>query len=217
MSAAIRKQLDDSIFHGASIELDKSSLRKRFLLRVGDSGLPFMTWSAGQKEFMPLLLSLYHLIPSGGIEKKENIDWVVIEEPEMGLHPKAIQTVMLLALQLIKRGYKVVISTHSPVLLELAWVINTLFEHGSDGKELYELFDIKRKTADLTEIFRTAVKDKTFKTWYFDRQPDGVQIRDISSLDAGSDNPDIANWGGLSAFASRAVDIISKLAANVKN
>jgi energy-coupling factor transporter ATP-binding protein EcfA2 len=215
MSAAIRKQLDNSIFYGASIELDKSSLRKRFLLRVGDSGLPFMTWSAGQKEFMPLLLSLYHLIPSGGKEKKENIDWVVIEEPEMGLHPKAIQTVMLLALQLIKRGYKVIISTHSPVLLELAWVINSLQEYKSEGKELFELFGLA-KTADLKETFRAVVQNKLFKTYYFDRLTDGVQIRDISALDAGSDIPDVANWGGLSEFSGRAVDIISKLVANAE-
>lgn len=216
MSDAIRKQLNDSIFYGASVELDKSSGRKRFLLRVADSGLPFMTWSAGQKEFMPLLLSLYHLIPSGKIEKKPNIDWVVIEEPEMGLHPKAIQTVMLLALQLIKRSYKVIISTHSPVLLELVWVINTLKECQSDGKELFELFDLSKKNADLSKTFEAAVQKKTFKTWYFDRQTDGVHIRDISSLDAGSDNPAVAQWGGLSEFASRAVDIVSKLAANAE-
>ena len=122
-----------------------------------------MTWSAGQKEFMPLLLSLYHLIPSGKIEKKPTIDWVVIEEPEMGLHPKAIQTVMLLALQLIKRGYKVIISTHSPVLLELVWVINTLKEYQSDGKELFELFDV-RKNEDLAKTFEAAVQKKTFST-----------------------------------------------------
>ncbi len=212
MSDAIRKQLDASIFYGASIELDKSSGRKRFLLRIAGSGLPFMTWSAGQKEFMPLLLSLYHLIPSGRIEKKPNIDWVVIEEPEMGLHPKAIQTVMLLALQLIKRGYKVIISTHSPVLLELVWVINTLKEYKSDGKELFDLFDLN-KNDDLTKTFKAAVQEKTFKTWYFDRKTDGVHIRDISSLDAGSDNPEEAHWGGLSEFASRAVYIVSKLVA----
>jgi len=216
MSESIRRQVDLGIFHGASIELDKSSGRKRFLLRVGESRIPFMTWSAGQKEFMPLLLSLYHLIPSGNIPKKENIDWVVIEEPEMGLHPKAIQTVMLLALQLIKRGYKVVISTHSPVLLELVWVINNLKYYKTKGEELFELFDIQKNQA-VREIFQSAVVEKEFKTWYFEREKDGIHIRDISSLDAGSDNPDVANWGGLSEFASRAVEIISKLAAHAEN
>jgi hypothetical protein len=80
---------------------------------------------------------------------------------------------------------------------------------------IFELFDL-RKNEDLAKTFEAAVQKKTFKTWYFDRQADGVHIRDISSLDAGSDNPVVAQWGGLSEFASRAVDIISKLAAHAE-
>jgi energy-coupling factor transporter ATP-binding protein EcfA2 len=212
MSESIRERINDGIFHGATVELDKDSLRRRFLLRVGESRLPFMTWSAGQKEFMPLLLSLYHLIPSGIATKKENIDWVVIEEPEMGLHPQAIQTVMLLALQLIQRGYKVVISTHSPVLLELVWVINNVKNLGGNADDLFKLFNIKNGPA-IREIFQDVINLKAFTTWYFERKKDGVHIQDISTLDAGSDDPDISNWGGLSEFASRAVEVVSKLAA----
>jgi len=211
ISADLRNQIDSSIFHGASVNLDKKSLRKRFLLKVGDHELPYMTWSAGQKEFMPLLLSLYHLIPSGNSTKKENIDWVIIEEPEMGLHPQAIQTVMLLALQLIQRGYKVVISTHSPVLLEMAWAINHIKNLEGGANDMFDLFDLK-KNASMREIFNSAI-EKEFKTWYFEREQEGIHIRDISSLDPGSDNPDIANWGGLSAFSGRAAEVVSKLAA----
>lgn len=211
ISADLRNQIDSSIFHGASVNLDKKSLRKRFLLKVGDHELPYMTWSAGQKEFMPLLLSLYYLIPSGNTPKKEHIDWVVMEEPEMGLHPRAIQTVMLLALQLIQRGYKVVISTHSPVLLEMAWVINHIKSLAGNPDDLFELFDLK-KNPSMREIFQSAI-GKEYKTWYFEREKDGIHIRDISTLDPGSDNPDIANWGGLSEFAGRAAEVVSKLAA----
>ncbi|MDO8368300.1 MAG: AAA family ATPase, partial [Saprospiraceae bacterium] len=211
MNADLRNQIDNTIFYGASVNLDKKSLRKRFLLRVGDNELPYMTWSAGQKEFMPLLLSLYYLIPAGNSPKKADIDWVVIEEPEMGLHPQAIQTVMLLALQLIQRGYKVVISTHSPVLLEMVWVINHIKSLGGSTNDLFDLFDLK-KNPSMREIFQAAI-GKEFKTWYFEREKDGIHIRDISTLDPGSDNPDIANWGGLSEFASRAAEVVSKLAA----
>jgi energy-coupling factor transporter ATP-binding protein EcfA2 len=213
MSKPIRAQLDASIFHGVSIEMDRSSGRKRFILNVGESRLPFMTWSAGQKEFMPLLLSLYHLIPSGNSQKKETIDWVVIEEPEMGLHPKAIQTVMLLALQLTQRGYKVVISTHSPVLLELAWVINSIKEYKASPDELFELFNVPKDPA-FRKIFQSVVNEKTINTWYFHRDQDGVHIKDISALDAGSDNHEMSNWGGLSEFSGRAVDIISNIASH---
>ena len=37
---------------------------KRLNLIHGESRLPFMTWTAGQREFTPLLLGLYHLLPS---------------------------------------------------------------------------------------------------------------------------------------------------------
>lgn len=210
MTDALRKQIDNSIFHGASIELDKAGLRRRFLLKINEVGLPFMTWSAGQKEFMPLLLSLYYLIPSGNLQKRENIDWVVIEEPEMGLHPKAIQTVLLLALQLIQRGYKVIISTHSPVLLDLAWAIQNIKAADGSPDMLYELFALK-KSEYPKQSFEVAVADKIFRTYYFDRQPNGVIIKDISSLDAGSLDPILSNWGGLLEFSGRAAEVISKL------
>ena len=40
-------------------------------------------------------------MPSGKTQKKDNIDWVVIEEPEMGLHPKAISALLLIFLELL--------------------------------------------------------------------------------------------------------------------
>lgn len=213
MTDALRKQIDGSIFYGASVELDKAGLRRRFMLKINEVGLPFMAWSAGQKEFMPLLLSLYHLIPSGNLKKRGNIDWVIIEEPEMGLHPKAIQTVLLLTLQLMQRGYRVVISTHSPVLLDLAWAIQHIKMADASSKNLYELFDLKKGQYP-KQSFDAAIKEKVFRTYYFDRQDEGVFIRDISSLDAGSDDPTLSNWGGLLEFAGRAAEIVSKLPQN---
>ncbi len=70
-----------------------------------------MTWTAGQREFTPLTLGLYHLLPSVKLRKREETDWVVLEEPEMGLHPQAVTVVMLLVLELLWRGYRVVWSS----------------------------------------------------------------------------------------------------------
>ena len=44
---------------------------------------------------MPLLFSLYWLMPSVGAARHKWVDWVIIEEPEMGVHPQAIQSVLL--------------------------------------------------------------------------------------------------------------------------
>jgi hypothetical protein len=90
MSSPLREEIDKAIFYGASVKLDKRTLKRRFMLHVGESELPIMSWSAGQKEFLPVLLSLYYLIPSSKISRKDELEWAVIEEPEMGLHPRAI-------------------------------------------------------------------------------------------------------------------------------
>ncbi len=212
MSSALREEIDKAIFYGAKVKLDKSTLKRRFMMHISESELPIMSWSAGQKEFLPLLLSLYHLIPSSKVSRKDNLEWVVIEEPEMGLHPRAIQAVLLLCFELMERGYKVVISTHSPVLLELAWTMNYVQSMNGNAKDLAQLFATNKTS--LKKLYQTIIDNKTFKTYYFQRNEGGVVIKDISSLDAGSDDTAEANWGGLSEFASRAAEVIAKLAAH---
>ncbi len=214
----LRRILDEAIFHGAKVESDNSSLKRRFILEVGSSKLPFMTWSAGQKEFMPLLLSLYYLMPSAKVKLKDDIQAVIIEEPEMGLHPKAIQALMVVFLELIARGYKIIISTHSPVLLELLWAMNYIKKYKGTSGDLFELFSQRNNSsnASIKSTFDTVIKEKTFATYYFDQSNDGVTIKDISTLDAGSEDSATSNWGGLTDFASKAGEIVSKLVANEK-
>lgn len=209
---AIRQMLDASIFHGAKVESDTSSMKKRFTLKVGGGMLPFMTWSAGQKEFMPLLLSFYHLMPSAKVSLRDSLKWVVIEEPEMGLHPQAIQSLMVVFLDLVAKGYKVIISTHSPVLIELAWAMNYIKQGGS-AKDLFNLFSI-RKDASLQRVFDLVINDKSFSTYYFEHTSRGVEVKNISTLDAGSEDPAISNWGGLTDFATKAGEVVSKIVSN---
>lgn len=212
IKGALRKMLNESIFHGGEIVSDEHSLKKRFVMNIGGSHLPFMTWSAGQKEFMPLLLSFYHLIPPANDVLREKIKWVVIEEPEMGLHPRAIQSAMVIFLELLARGYKVVVSTHTPVLLELAWAIKYIKEYSGAASDMFELFSLP-ENASLQKVFDTVINDKVFNTFYFELGKNGATVKDISSLDAGSDDASTSNWGGLSEFGSKASDVVSKLVA----
>lgn len=212
IKGALQKMLDESIFHGGEIISDEYSLKKRFVMNVGGSHLPFMTWSAGQKEFMPLLLSFYHLIPATKELLRDHIKWVIIEEPEMGLHPKAIESVMVIFLELLARGYKVIVSTHTPVLLELAWAIRYVKEYNGTVDDLFELFSLS-PSASLLKVFNTVIENKIFNTYYFDLEKNGAIVKNISSLDAGSDDPAISNWGGLSEFGSKASNVVSKLVA----
>jgi len=205
----LRDALDTSIFHGAQVELNTTGMRKRIQINMQGNLLPFMAWSAGQREFMPLLLGLYWLMPLSKASKKSDINWVVIEEPEMGLHPRAILSVILMCLELIHRGYRLLISTHSPVLLEAVWAIRNLQNNNSDVKYLYQLFDLK-PSPPITELFENILKNKKFSTYYFDQTEDGVEVRDISSLDPFDEDLSTADWGGLTSFSSRASEVVSQ-------
>ena len=163
MNKTIRDAIGKSIFGEAEVRLDRSGLRKRIVLDVAGSQLPFMVWSTGQREFTPLLLGLYWLMPSGKAQKKDNINWVIIEEPEMGLHPQAISALLLIFLELLRRGYKVIVSTHSAQILELIWAIRFIAKSNSAPTRLRQLLDLNANaySYDLTE---TILNGKTFRT-----------------------------------------------------
>ncbi len=205
----LRDALDASIFHGAKVELNTTAMRKRIQINMNGNLLPFMSWSAGQREFMPLLLGIYWLMPTSKTSKKSDVNWVVIEEPEMGLHPRAILSVILIFLELLHRGYRLLISTHSPIMLEATWAIRNLQKNNSDVKYLYQLFDLK-PSLPITELFENILKKKEFSTYYFDQEEDGVEVRDISSLDAFDENLSVADWGGLTSFSSKASEVVSQ-------
>lgn len=213
MKSQIRDKIDNSIFYSASVKLDRSTPQKRIMLDTGKSSLPYMAWSAGQREFMPLLLGLYWLMPASKIKKREGIDYVVIEEPEMGLHPMAIEALMLTFLELISRGYKVIISTHSTTILQLSWTVRLIQEMNADPQKLFELFNLKKKTKGLKQIFQKTINDSEFNTYYFERSAQGVNVRNISQLDPADDDSGISEWGGLTSFGSKASNIISNLIA----
>lgn len=210
----LRASFNESIFHDGKIIIDDKSGQKKLKMNIGGMSLPFMTWSAGQKEFMPLLLSFYWLCPPSKISKRDKIQYVVIEEPEMGLHPEAIKSVLLQVMDLMNRGYKVIISTHSSVMLEFAWAVDILKENKATDKSLADLFDMTPVSKPLKEMFTNILKNKTIKTYYFDRKDNSVSVKDISSLDAGSDDVSISEWGGLSSFISKATEIVLQFTAN---
>jgi predicted ATP-dependent endonuclease of OLD family len=199
LSKQLYEEINNSIFHGASIKLKVGGMRKQMYLDIKDNSLPFMAWSSGQREFMPLLLSFYWLTyikklkDNEAVNFKKNLEWVVIEEPEMGLHPQAILSVILMCLELLNQGYKLIISTHSPVLLEAVWVIRFLQTENLDVKYLYQLFNLETSSS-MTALFENILKNKTFSTYYFDQQKDGVYVKDISSLDPGDLDSAIADW-----------------------
>ena len=209
----LRSSFNKSIFHDGKIVMEERGGQKKLLLNVDGMSFPFMAWSAGQKEFMPLLLAFYCLSgPPSKVVKREKYKTVIIEEPEMGLHPKAIISIILQILELMQSGYQVVLSTHSSVLLEFAWAFNMLKNVGTSNryKALNEVFGVNDDSS--VSDMLAGVLDKSIRTYYFNRESNSGKVNsfDISTLDAGASNADIAEWGGISGFATHVSDVISK-------
>ena len=125
LKSEFRTLLEQTVFAGFGLRIDKRWVKKRLVLGAGEQSLPFMVWSAGQREFVHIL-GLYWLMPSAAVARRGQFKWVVLEEPEMGLHPRAITVLLLMVLDLVNRGYRVCLSTHSTQVLETVWACNTL-------------------------------------------------------------------------------------------
>ena len=210
MNKTIRDAIEESIFGGAELKLDRTGLRKRIVLDVAGRQLPFMVWSAGQREFVPLLMGLYWLMPSSKTAKKSNLDWVVIEEPEMGLHPQAVSALLLTFLELMRRGYKVIISTHSPQILELIWTIQSLAKVNAAPDSFLKVFNLK-PTPFFKPFAKTILEEKRFKTYYFSRQKNVVNVEDISTLNPEDMDEAVSDWGGLTTFSTKVSETLSEV------
>jgi hypothetical protein len=203
-----REQINKAVFHDGSVAIEEDRQHaKRLRLTHGEMHLPFMTWTAGQREFTPLLLGLYHLLPPRKHLKQPDIDWVVIEEPEMGLHPQAVTVVMLLVLDLLWRGYRVALSTHSPHVLTAVWMIRRLREHAARWQLVCEAFDVP-KSQQLQKV-ATCALEKEYRVHHLAFENDGkVHSVDISDLDPAAEDERVSGWGGLTEFSSRFGDAV---------
>jgi len=209
LKAEMRKLLQTTVFSSFGLRVDKHGAQKRLVLNLTGTkdSLPYMVWSAGQREFVPLLMGFYYLLPPTKVSTRDDIKWVVIEELEMGLHPKAISAVMLLVLELLSRGYQVCISTHSPHVLELVWALKVFKRHNATANKLLDLFEV-----DHTQSIRSMADEvlkKDARVYYFD--PVSHTAHDISELDPGAENVAESGWGGLAEFSGRVADVVAEV------
>lgn len=207
-----RDRIDSAVFHGATVGLEEDRQHaKRLKLTLGEVTLPFMTWTAGQREFTPLLLGLYHLLPRTRMRKREDIKWVIIEEPELGLHPEALTAVHLLVLDLLWRGYRVALSTHSPHVLTAVWMLQRFKTYAATPELVCEAFGVApvKRMRDVAE----AALGKTYRVHLLSFDDQGrVRSKDISNLDPQSDDDSEAGWGGLTGFSSQFGEAVRKAA-----
>lgn len=210
---AYRELLQRHVFSRFKLTIDKGRKQKRLVLGArGGRPLPYMVWSAGQREFVPLLLSFYWLMPSTKIARRKPVEWVVIEELEMGLHPRAISVVLLLVLELLSREYRVCLSTHSPQVLELVWALNRIRERRGTSGDVLDVFEVPHNLrAELRGVAENSIT-KDLRVYYFDQ--DRGRVHDISELDPTSTTESEARWGGLSEFSEHANNVVARVSAN---
>ncbi|MDP3113325.1 MAG: AAA family ATPase [Candidatus Cloacimonadaceae bacterium] len=170
LSKALKNNLETSIFANStlSIKQDIGSYRIELSPHGGSESIPLNAASAGQREFIPYLYGLYYLLPAGRMQTTGGVHTVIIEELEMGLHPKAIGDAFLTVLDLLSRGYRVVMSTHSPVMIDYVWAFVEFQKCEKKNKSIEsficELFKINQSpfTSRLVNI-----EKKKFRLHYF--------------------------------------------------
>lgn len=207
-SEPLRQPLQEHILGGAELRTDSTVGENRLVLKR-ESGPPlsYLAWSAGQREFTPLLLGLYWLIPPAKTSRRRQLEWAVIEEPEMGLHPNGIGAVLNLIMELLSRGYRICVSTHSPHVLDIVWALRFLRENGGETRDVLKLLGLASRSK--TKKLADAALQRRLATYYFGR--DG-SVRDISGLDPGSEDMAEGGWGGLTEFSGKVGDIVSDVA-----
>lgn len=208
LQASLRSAIDKAVFHGNSLKNDTSQSKRRLVLETKNGAMiPFMAWTAGQREFVPLLLALYELMPPAKVPRLDKYQTVILEEPELGLHPQAIMAVMSLVLHLLHRGYRVVVSTHSPLLLECAWALQRFKKSSVASKLARKAFALPNAPDQTAE---SAIKTNV-RAYYLDYDVTGfVTSRDISALNLFDESPDVAGWGGLSSYSASLSDYVAQ-------
>lgn len=207
-----RDLLQRQVFSDFHLKVDKFRSQKRLVLGPTRkrASLPYMVWSAGQREFVPLLLGFYWLMPRTKVARRDDIEWVVLEELEMGLHPRAIAVVLLLVLELLMRGYRVCLSTHSPQVLDAIWALRHLKANGTSANAILDIFDAPH-TQSMRRLADSVI-EKELRVFYFDRE--SGKATDISQLDPSAEEDGKSGWGGLSEFSGRANKAVARSAAN---
>ena len=76
------------------------------------------------------------------------------------------------------------------------------------NEALLEMFDLSSARSIKDKL--NSIFNKSVHTYYFARKSGKVHSLDITSLDAGDDNPDISEWGGISQFAGKVSEIVAK-------
>lgn len=119
---------------GGSVTLsgDGSTQRQRVLFSDGSAELELSAASSMIKELAPLVLYLRHQAEPG--------DCLIIDEPEMNLHPEAQCKLVEFLAMLVNTGLNVLFTTHSPYMVDHLKNLMEAAAQPDDGDALAQRF-----------------------------------------------------------------------------
>lgn len=142
--AELSQFLEDRILNGKVVFSDpQMTLRRELIFQQDqDIGLEMRVSSSMVKELAPLLLYLRELA--------ETDELLVIDEPEMNLHPAAQARVTEFLAMLVNAGLNILITTHSPYVTDHLMNLMKAAEH-PEPQEIKEKFFLNRTDAFISK------------------------------------------------------------------
>lgn len=132
------KVILSSLGEEASSDLPQSkapSFRRILFQHTANKDLEISIASSMVKELSSLVMYLRYLAKPG--------DLIVIDEPEMNLHPRAQMKMIEFLAMLINAGLRIIITTHSPYLIDHLTNLMKAFE-AENREEICNLFTLKQ-------------------------------------------------------------------------
>ncbi|MBK7926672.1 MAG: ATP-binding protein [Bryobacterales bacterium] len=135
--------------------------------------------------------------------------WLIVEEPELGLHPEGIMVAMGALLELLsipsQPPLRLCISTHSNAVLDVVWALRQFQGHAASHRLVLRMLGLP-STPEL-ETMAQRLLQKKFAVYYFDRNTGTTS--DISNLDPGSADSIEAGWGGLTGWSGEIGNLVA--------
>lgn len=176
--------LENNILHG-KVNFRTSKVKKEILFHVSENlKLEMPIVSSMVKELAPLVLCLRYLVQPG--------DLLIIDEPEMNLHPAAQVEIIEFFAILVNSGLNVLITTHSPYIVDHIANLMLAAKH-KNKKSIKKMFYLEQTDAFISQ-------DKV-SIYLFE---DGT-ARDIVDKDG------IIDWSTFGNVSSKISQIYSKL------
>lgn len=131
--------LEKTLGGGIEFSSEEPVPRREVLFKPAeDTTLDMPIVSSMVKELAPLVLYLRYLVELG--------DWLIIDEPEMNLHPKAQVCITEFLAMLVQAGLHVLVTTHSPYIVDHVMNLMKAAEH-EDLEKIKDKFYLRQTKA----------------------------------------------------------------------